>query len=204
VITDDEAGEEGASSPAPAKSSLELDRPVAVYVTDLSGVGEEYDKLEQVVLKHEKVALGMKAFRTVKMTPTEVAEDPLLAGKGTEVPRILLVEPAGKKVTVVEKSKLSAGGLFSAMEAVAGKHWSEKLDKVVKEHLSLLTKQDQVSNEEKVLCDKETRLKEEEPAKVKKDLEKLAADREALQKEKAEITAKQRDLWKLTPKAKTA
>lgn len=196
---------EKASVPTPAaQQGIVIDRPLAVLVGDEGTGSEGFDKLAQVVFKNEKVAIGMKAFRTVRMSTAQAEEDPLLAGKGTENPRILLVEPTEKKVTVVEKSKLSAGGLFSAMESISGKFYAQKLDKVVKEHLSLLTKQDQLVNEEKVLGEKETRLKEEDGAKAEKDLEKLKAERDALRKEQAELTTKQAALWKLTPKDKAA
>src|SRR5688572_27526375 len=127
VVTGKSEGESDATS---APKGLDADKPICIYVSDGS-MSDEGKKLQDVTLKAEKVALGLKAFRTVKMTPEQVAADPLLAGQGKEPTRILVVNPLDRKVTVLEKSKLSAGAVFSALEAVANKFYVQKLDKTV-------------------------------------------------------------------------
>ena len=75
---------EGATSETGSKE-LALkwgDQPIVVYVCDEAAGCEGFDKLEEVVLKDEKVALGMKAFRTVKMHPDHAAVDPVTKGPG--------------------------------------------------------------------------------------------------------------------------
>jgi uncharacterized membrane protein YccC len=187
-------GEGGREESEPAAPSGPLfDRPVCVYVTD--GPASGHDKVEEVVLKNEKIALALKAFRTVKMTSADADADPLLAGKGREVPRMLLVEPADGKVTVIEKGRLSTGGFFTGLQTVSGRYWAERLDRVVKEHLSMLTKQDQLANEEKVLTDKVQREEGDTPK-----ARKLKEELDALRKAREEIAAKQVELWKLTPR----
>ena len=155
------------------------------------------------MLKDEKVALGMKAFKTVKMHPDHAAVDPVLEGKGKDVPRMLVVDPTKLKVTVLEKSKLKASALYSALKKVSGKVHKEKLDKVVKTHLKLLTEQDQLVNAEKVLADKVTRLGSE-GKKAEKELAEVKEERTKVQEELKAIAKKQADLWKLTPKKKKA
>ena len=156
------------------------------------------------MLKDEKLALGMKAFRTVKMHPDMIAEEPLLKDKGKEVPRMLVVDPLKLKVTVLEKKKLKTSSLYSAMKKVAGKVYKEKLDKVVKAHLKLLTEQDQLANAEKVLADKISRLSGEEGKKAEKDLAEAKTEREEVKTQLKELAQKQKDMWKLTPKKKAA
>lgn len=153
------------------------------------------------MLKDEKVALGMKAFKTVKMHPDHAALDPVLEGKGKAVPRMLVVDPLKMKVTVLEKSKLKASALYSALKKVSGKVYKEKLDKVVKSHLKLLTEQDQLANAEKVLSEKVARLGAE-GKKAEKELAKIKKEHEEVTAELKAIAKKQKDLWTLTPKAK--
>ena len=172
-------------------------KPVVVYVCDEAAGCEGFDKLEEVILKDEKVALGMKAFRTVKMHPDHADVDPVTAGKGKDVPRMLVIEPTKMKVTVVQGGKLKASGLFKAMEKAAGKAYKEKLKKVVTAHQKLLTEQDQFANAVKTLEAKIARMDDEKKqAKAKEELEEV-------RKELAEVAKKQKELWALTPK-KTA
>jgi hypothetical protein len=192
----------GASSDEAADTEVALrwgDKPVVVYVCDEASGCEGFDKLEQVVLKDEKVALAMKAFRTVKMHPDHAAVDPVTKGEGTDVPRMLVIDPTNLKVTVLEKGKLKASGLYAGMKKVAARVYKEKLDTVVKSHLKLLTEQDQLANADKVLGDKLARLNAEE-RKDEKEIAELKADRDEVQKAIKEMAQKQRDLWKLTPK----
>ncbi len=199
VVTGEKATETEGSSELTLKWG---NQPVLVYVCDEAAGCEGFDKLEKVILKDEKVALGMKAFRTVKMHPDNAALDPVLEGKGKDLPRMLLVDPTNMKVTVVEKGKLKASGLYSAMKKVTAKVYKEKLDAVVKTHIKLLTEQDQLANAAKVLNDKKTRLDGESSKKAEKELKKLTSEIEKVTADQNEITKKQKDLWKLTPKAK--
>jgi hypothetical protein len=196
VTGDSESGE-------PQEVALKWgDQPIIVYVCDEAAGCEGFDKLEEVVLKDEKVALGMKAFKTVKMHPDHADVDPVTEGKGKEVPRMLVIEPTKMKVQVLEKGKLKASTLYKAMQKASNKVYKEKLDKIVKKHLKLLTEQDQLANAEKVLADKIGRLAGEDGKKAEKELAKIKEEREEVKKELTEIAQKQKDLWKLTPKAK--
>ena len=117
---------------------------------------------------------------------------------------MLLIEPIKMKVTVLEKNKLKTSGLYGAMKKIAGKFWKEKLDKVVKSHLKILTEQDQLVNAEKVLADKIGRLSGEEGKSAEKELEKVKKERDEVQAQMKELDEKESALWKLTPKKKKA
>jgi hypothetical protein len=200
VVTGDRAGD-GKAEEAKPTSALKLDRPVCVYVCD-GGDGDEQKKLESITFKAEKVGLAMKAFRTVRMDPTQVAGDPLLADQGKECPRLLLVNPLDGKVAVLEKSKLSASAVFNALEAMSDKFYVQRLEKTVKAHLELLTQQDQLANKVKQLGEAQARASEKDDAKAKKELAELKTEIAAVTKELAALGKKQADLWKLTPKPK--
>jgi hypothetical protein len=188
---------EGSESGSSESQELALkwgNKPIVVYVCDEAAGCEGFDKLEEVILKDENVALGMKAFRTVKMHPDHADVDPVTKGKGKDLPRMLVIEPTKMKVTVIEGGKLKASGLFKAMQKAAGKVYKENLKKIVKTHKSLLTEQDQLANAIKALDAKIARLEDEKKqAKAKEELEEV-------RKDLAAITKKQKDLWKLTPK----
>ena len=195
VVTGAAEGEEA--------SEVELkwgDQPIIVYVCDEAAGCEGFDKLEEVVLKDEKVALAMKAFRTVKMHPDHADEDPVTAGEGKEVPRMLLIEPTKMKVTVLEKGKLKASTLYKAMQKTAGKVYKEKIDKIVKKHLKLLNEQDKLVNAIGVLAEKEGRLSDEEGKKAEKELAKIKEEKAEVEEELKAIQQEQKDIWKLTLK----
>jgi hypothetical protein len=186
----------------PVQQVLKIDKPLFVWVTDGAGSEEEFDKLEEVVFKKENVALGLKAFRTVRMTAADAEKEPLLAGKGSEVPRILLVD-ASKKVTTLEKNKLSCGGVFTAMKKTASSFYEQDLDALVKDHLKLLTDLDKAAAQDKTLAEKEERLTAE-GAKGKKDLAEVQKEREEIRARLDTLREKQAQIWKLTAKVAKA
>ncbi len=144
----------------------------------------------------------MKAFKTVKMHPDHAEIDPVLKGKGAALPRMLIVDPTKMKVTVLEKGKLKASGLFKAMQKVASKSYKENLDKLVKGHIKLLVEQDQLVNAKKVLTDKAARLASEDDKSSAKELAKLKKETAEVNTELAEVKKKSKALWTLTPKTK--
>jgi hypothetical protein len=197
VVTGEEAGEEGESEPLSLRWT---DKPLLIYVCDEDAGCEGFDKLEEVVLKDEKIGLGMKAFRTMKMHPDNVDEDPLIAEEGKGVPRMILIEPVSMKTTVLEQKRIKTSSLYRAMKKVAGKFYKQKLDKIVKTHLKLLGEQDKLANAEKTLKEKKGRLDEGDEAKAKK----LDKELEELKVERTELLKKKAELWQLTPKKRAA
>ena len=201
MVTGEKADENAGSEEVTLKWG---DKPVIVYVCDEAAGCDGFDKLENVVLKDEKVAIGMKAFKTVKMHPDHAAADPVTAGKGREVPRMLLIDPTKMKVTVLEKGKLKASGLFAAMKKVSGKVYKENLKKVVDSHIKMLNKQDQLANAMKTIDAKIARISGDSGKSAEKEIEKVKGERDELKKEIAELNTEKKAIWKLTPKKKSA
>ncbi len=195
VITGEGAEEAAGGSSEAENKLLWDDKPILIYVCDDTVACADSEKFETIVLKDEKVALGVRAFRCVKMTPAQVEEDAILAGAGKDTPRVLVIDPIKVKIKVLESKDLKASKLFKAMKSVSNKFWKQKLDKVVKEHISMLTEQDQLANADKTLADKEERAADDE-AKLKK----VKAERKEVNEQLKDLLVKQRDLWKLTPK----
>ena len=176
------------------------DKPVVVYVCDEAAGCEGFDKLEEVVLKDEKVALGMKGFKTVKMHPDPRRRRPAARRQGQDRPAHDDRRPDQDEGQRLEKGKLKASTLFSAMKKASGKVYKEKLDKVVKTHLKLLNEQDKLTNAKKVLDQKAGRLSGEDGKKAEKELAEVKKESEEVAKELADLKKKVKELWTLTPK----
>jgi len=170
------------------------DKPILVYVCDEADGCEAFEKIEEIVLKDEKVALGMKAFRTLRMHPDDVDADPILKERGKGVPRMIFIEPNKMKFQILEPKKVKASALFSAMKKTAKGFWKESLATVVKSHQKLMVDQDKLANEIKTLEDKKGRLDEDEDRKAKEIEEEIAE----AQARRTELRTKKTDLWKLT------
>jgi hypothetical protein len=170
------ASEPSADAPKPQRAT----KPMVVYVT--AGTSDEgFDKVEKVILADDKVAIGLKAFRTIKMTPEDVANDPLLADKGKDVPRFLFISTDYADVDVVEGGKLSVGGVWTAMKNLARKSFKADFEKNVKEMKDVLGEWDKIAKARSVLDEKEKRDDKPSPADVKK-----------IQKEKEELEAREK------------
>jgi hypothetical protein len=187
VVTGDAAeGDE-----APAKEAP-LPKPVLVWICEGSA---EPDKCEEVVFKNDKVALAAKAFRSVRMTPEDAELDPLLKGKGKELPRVLVIDTE-RKVTVLEKSKLGAGPVFDAMKKVVRETWKEDVDAKVKAQLKILNETDKLAAEEQQLTEKEGRLTSDD----KKDLEEIKKERAEIRTKREALVKETRELWAFVSK----
>ncbi len=163
----------------------------------------DLDKLETIVFANEKIGLAMKAFRAVRMSPEAADNDPILAEQGKGEPRLLIIDPIKEKVKVLEESKIKVSSLYSEMKKASASFYKEKLDKCVKSHLKLLTAQDQLANEVKVLSTKEGKLAEDGD-KAEKKLAKVREELKAVEKELEDIKNEQLEIWKLTPKKQAA
>jgi hypothetical protein len=187
------------SAPAETAAIEPAERPFLVWVAKAEAA-EGFDQLEKVILADDKVAIGTHGFTCVKMTPEQVAEDPAFKEKGgKEVPRLIFVSADQKTVTPVEKGRLSVGGTWDVMKAMAGKHYKGDFDKLVRQTRDVLTEWDKVNAERSVLEAKEARAKDKElSASEKKDIE---AKRAELEKRQATADEKHKQMWELKLKA---
>jgi hypothetical protein len=211
VVTGETASEEASEveeSEEPAEEVKKAaDKPYFIYVTgdapataDAAACGSGLaSNVDSVILKDERIALGARAFHAVRMSPEEAKEDPLLQGKGKEVPRLLFVTADLKSVTVLEQGKLSVSGTWDAMRATASKFYKENLDNVVRELRSVLFEYDKIDAQQKVLADKEARAKDKKASAG--EMKEIEKDREALAKRLEAAQKKERELFTLKPKS---
>jgi len=166
-------------------------------VVSVDGSGSDFDRVEKVILADERVALGARAFRRVKVYDTDVASDPILAKNGTGVPRFVIVSPDCKSVTVVEKTKLTTSGLWGAMTDAAAKFYAPSIDDAVKKTRDVLVEYDKIEGEKKVLESKKARLDEKANPSEQKEVDTRLAALEERQKKAQE---KEQSIWELKPK----
>jgi hypothetical protein len=163
-----------------------------VYVVAPRDSESGFDEIDSVILSDDKIAVGAKAFRCVKMTPEDAEKDPIVSDNGKEVPRFVLITPDYDYVKVVEGSHLGVSGMYSAMKTVAGKSYKTNFDRNVRALVKLLNEFDKIANERKLLEDKAGRNDKPSPA----DERKLAREREELDKREKEANEQRDSLLK--------
>jgi hypothetical protein len=193
-------GEDVGTSKEEAKPSTpaKADKPYLVLIASDGGT-EESDKIDSVILKDERVALGAKAFRAVRMSPEDASEDPILSKNGKHVPRFVLVSADYETVTVLEDNRLSISALWDGMKSHAAKFYAGSLETTVKEMRSLMLEYDKIDGERTILTAKQEKLKEKKgsDAEIKEVETKLAKVEERQQK----AEEKEKTLWALKPKS---
>jgi hypothetical protein len=183
---------------AKATTPQVADKPFLVLVVE-DGGGEETDKIEGVILKDERIALGAKAFRAVRMSPEDASNDPILSKNGKHTPRFVLVSADYKSVTVLEDNRLSISAIWDGMKSHAGKFYAASLETTVKEMRSLMLDYDKIDGERTILTAKMEKLKEKKgsDAEIKEVEAKLAKVEERQQK----AEEKEKTLWDLKVKS---
>ena len=176
----------------------QLDRPTVVFVFGAASADDDtMQKIEDIVFKSEKVGLGMKAFRRIKISPENAEKDALISERGKTVPRLLFIDPVKEKVKVLESKKIKSSTVYGAMKIISKRFYKENLDKVVKRHIKMLNEQDKLAGEMKTLNAKLARL-EDDAKKNKKKLENIRAEKDEVQEELQALAEAQRKLWQLT------
>jgi hypothetical protein len=192
---------------ASAETEKAAEKPVAsqpffIYVTDETGAGSsDTEKIDKVILYNNDVCIGMWAFTCVKMTPAQVAADPLIADAGKATPRLLFVSHDYADVEVLEDSKLSASKVYDAMKKFAKKAYKTNFDKNVQAMGKILIEWDKINNQRKVLEEKEKREGADmSPA----DRKKIAKEREEIEKAQKEADEKKESLLRFELREKAS
>jgi hypothetical protein len=185
---------EAKEAPAPVEAST---KPFFVFVADAGG-GDEVSRLETVVLKDERVALGARAFRAVRMTPEDAAKDPLLSKQGKEAVRFVVISADLRQAVALEKNRLSVSATWDAMKSVADKFYAKSLEATVKETRDLLQEYDRIDGERKILAAKQEKLRDKKGAEA--DLKEVDAKLAQLEERQKKASDRELALWELKPK----
>jgi len=157
-----------------AAEPARAEKPLFIYVTDGADT-EDFDKVEKVILDDNKVILGLKVFKTIKMTPEAVAGDPFIADAGKTIPRFILVSCDYSKIEVIEDNKMKTKKVYDAMKKFARREYKTNFDKNIKAMLKLLLEFDKINNAKKTLLAKKEREGDNiSKAEAKKIAEELA------------------------------
>ena len=178
-----------------AKARAEIKKPLMIFVCDPLADCELTELVEDKVLVDENVALGARAFRAVRMTPTDAEPEKLLEGLGSKTPRLILLDPTRDASVVFEgKGKLSAKRLYAGMRKIADKFYAAKLHTTVKKSLKLLAQVDKLAPKEWSLKQKKDGLKENAP---ERKVQKLRDEIAQIQEQKDKLLDSERELWNL-------
>ena len=116
-------------------------QPLIVYLTTASTDSARQTKnAEETVLRDEEVGLGARLFRAIRLDGDRVQKShPQWATLGgTALPRVVVVDAAGRKSGELEGNDLTANNVFKLMERAAAKTYKSDLDRIVKELHSVL------------------------------------------------------------------
>jgi hypothetical protein len=143
-------GWEKAARVAPAEGGAPATdaKPLVVFVTDGT---EAAGMVESAVFDDERVALGLRAFRAVRMTPEDAGRDPWVSKAGKDAVRLVVASADGSRTKALERGKVSADGLWKALQAEAGAAYEADLAEVVGRARDLLAEFDRVAEARKAL-----------------------------------------------------
>ena len=97
------AASTGDAQASEGSGRLVADKPMLIYVTAEDATSVATRKLEDISFKDERVAIGAKFFRCIKISAGDAAQDRLLKEAGSATPRLILVKRNYEVIKVLEK-----------------------------------------------------------------------------------------------------
>lgn len=175
-------------------------RPLLVFVhTDpdvcdgeCKGACQRYFDTDADVFGDLKVGLGVRAFRTVWITPADASAEPLLADTGDQLPRLVLLDVAREQSVVVHTKTLKPKRLYAQLRKVSDRFYTQRLDGIVKKHVKLLDAYDKLAIRDSAIQERLTRTTNLDKIH---DLEDELDD---LHDEKQDLDRRVEDLWRLS------
>jgi hypothetical protein len=175
---------------------LVAEKPMLVYVTAADDTDVFTRKLEDISLKDERVAIGSKFFRCVKISADSAAQDRLLKEHGKSAPRLILVKRNYEVVGVIESKKLSPSRINKAMAKLAKEEYTNSFSTMLGKYAKLLNELDRLDDVRSKLAADSTRYNED-PKKYAAKLKKLAKEQSAFEKSMEEWKAEEAKLLEL-------
>ncbi|MHC4952639.1 MAG: hypothetical protein ACYTGZ_02020 [Planctomycetota bacterium] len=156
-----------------------------VYITSDDATNALTRKLEDVSFADERVGIGSKFFKCIKVTAGNAMQDRLLTNHGKSTPRIVLIKRDYTVTSVLERKNLGSGKLVKAMAKLARAEYKNSFDSMVSSYAKLLNELDRLEGKKAQIADNERRLREKpNKSKAKK-----------IEREKAKFE-KSMDKWK--------
>jgi hypothetical protein len=162
--------------------ALVADRPMLVYVTNDDITDNDVRKLEDVCFKDERVGIGAKFFRCVKVSAADAAEDRLLKEHGKDAPRLLFIKRDYEVVSVLDGKSLSASKINKSMEKLCRAEYKNSFGSMQSKYAKLLNELDRMDDVRAKLAADEERYAGD-PAKYRSKLKKLEKNKEEYARE---------------------
>ena len=154
------------------------ERPMLVYVTSDDATDSVTRKLEDVAFADERIGIGSKFFRCVKITAGNALQDRLLKDNGDSTPRLLFVKRDYTVVATLEKKKLKPGTIVKSMAKLARGEYKDNFSSMVSNYAKLLNELDRLDGVRAQNAETARKLKEKPSASKQKKLEKDIAEYE--------------------------
>ena len=162
----------------PAASSMRAERPMLVFVAADDPTEKTMRKLEDVVFKDERVCIGAKFFKCVKITEGDALQDRILRETGKKAPRVVLLNCDYSVSGKIEGRSISASRLGKAMKKAVKKDYTNDYDKMLKAYAKLLNEFDRLEATRTKIADTEKRLRDKPSASKAKKLERMRKEYE--------------------------
>ena len=151
------------------------ERPMLVYVAGDDATDSITRKLEDVGFADERVGIGSKFFRCIKVTTGNALQDRLLKEHGKATPRLLFVRRDYTVIATLEKKKLSSGSIVKSMARLAREEYKDSFSSMVSKYGKLLNERDRLDGVSTQLAEKARKLQEKPNASKEKKLAKQKA-----------------------------
>jgi hypothetical protein len=161
-----------------ASSSMRAERPMMVFIMADDPTEKTMRKLEDVVFKDERVCIGAKFFKCVKITEGDALQDRILRETGKHAPRVVMVNCDYSVCTKLEGRSISASRLGKAMKKTVKKDYTNNYDKLLKAYAKLLNEFDRLEATRTKIADTEKRLRDKPSASKAKKLERTRKEYE--------------------------
>jgi hypothetical protein len=152
--------------------ALVAERPMLIYVTTDDVTDNDVRKLEDICFKDERVGIGAKFFRCVKVSAADASEDRLLKEHGKDAPRLLFVKRDYEVVSVLEGRELSASKINKSMEKLCREEYTNSYSSMQSKYAKLLNELDRLDDVRAKLAADQERYGSD-PAKYRSKLKKL-------------------------------
>jgi len=169
---------------------------MVIYVTSDDATNAAVRKLEDIAFKDERIGIGAKFFRCVKVSPANAAEDRLLKAHGKSSPRLIFVKRNYEVVKVLEGKSLSASKINKAMGKLAKAEYKNSYGSMQSKYAKLLNELDRLDDIRATITADQKRYAEK-PKKYRSKMKKLAAKKAEYDKKMEAWTASEAKLLEL-------
>jgi len=190
----------GSDAPTdPEAGSRYAKRPMLVYVTSDDATNAISRKLEDVGFADERVAIGSKFFKCIKISTGDALQDRLIKKHGKSTPRLIFLKRDYTVLSVLERRNLSGGKIVKSMARLARAEYKNSFDSMVSTYAKLLNELDRLEGTKALIADNERRVREK-PNKSK--AKKIAREKVAYEKDVEAWKKKEEKLLAFRAKSK--